>query len=69
MKRKIKIDGEACITCYACTQVCPTDALVKTEILPESGLYGLTYIPDKCNGCLECQSVCPVDAISVVFFL
>ena len=65
MRRIIIIDGNACITCYKCTVVCPTGALIKKEIVPETGVYGLEFIPDKCNGCLECVDVCPVDAIEI----
>jgi formate dehydrogenase iron-sulfur subunit len=41
----------------SCMDVCPTNAIVKTE-------YGTVFIqPDVCNGCRDCISACPYSAI------
>jgi formate dehydrogenase iron-sulfur subunit len=41
----------------ACMEVCPTDAIVRTE-------FGTVYIrPDVCNGCRDCIAACPYHVI------
>jgi formate dehydrogenase iron-sulfur subunit len=41
----------------ACMEVCPTNAIVRTE-------YDTVYIqPAVCNGCRDCMSACPYGAI------
>jgi formate dehydrogenase iron-sulfur subunit len=41
----------------ACMEVCPTDAIVRTE-------YDTVYIqPSSCNGCRDCISACPFGVI------
>ena len=52
------IDGEKCIACGACAQVCRFDA-VRTE----GGIYAVD--PLSCEGCGACAYVCPVGAISM----
>src|SRR5436190_2271104 len=41
----------------SCMQVCPTNAIVRTE-------FGTVYIrPEVCNGCRDCIAACPYDVI------
>ncbi|NLB27575.1 MAG: 4Fe-4S binding protein [Clostridiaceae bacterium] len=51
------IDGEECISCGACAEVCPTEAISEGEEF---------YIIDAelCIDCGACVEVCPVDCIS-----
>lgn len=48
----------ACISCGACVDTCPHDALFLGENQAE-------VIPDKCVDCGECIEVCPTNAISL----
>jgi dihydroorotate dehydrogenase subfamily 1 len=52
-----KIDGDKCILCNRCVNVCPYRALSREDD---------TIIVDqeKCFGCTLCQSICPKKAIS-----
>jgi len=41
----------------SCMEVCPTNAIVKTE-------FGTVFIrPEVCNGCRDCIAACPYDVI------
>jgi len=50
--------SSACISCGACVDACPSEALFLGETQAE-------VIPDKCVECGECVEVCPTDAISL----
>ncbi|MBU1880058.1 MAG: 4Fe-4S binding protein, partial [Chloroflexi bacterium] len=51
---KLTVDREACLQCYRCREVCPTDMLVYEN-------------PNDmaCVRCLECVRVCPTAAITI----
>ena len=43
----------------SCLQVCPTNAIIRTE-------FDTVYIqPDVCNGCRDCISACPYGVIEM----
>jgi formate dehydrogenase iron-sulfur subunit len=43
----------------SCMEVCPTDAIIKTE-------FDTVYIqPDVCNGCRDCIAACPYGVIEM----
>jgi formate dehydrogenase iron-sulfur subunit len=43
----------------SCLEVCPTDAIIRTE-------FDTVYIqPDVCNGCRNCVSACPYGVIEM----
>ncbi|MDI3547390.1 MAG: H+/Na+-translocating ferredoxin:NAD+ oxidoreductase subunit [Halanaerobiales bacterium] len=50
------IDGEECIGCEKCLEVCPFNAIRMNAGTAE-------IIADKCRNCHRCMSVCPVEAI------
>lgn len=54
------IDGDTCITCDRCIEVCPTRVF-------ERGADGIPVIarPDSCQTCFQCEAYCPVDALFV----
>lgn len=55
----IYINLEKCISCGACEDVCPFDAIKLT------GLYNKPVIdPNKCKQCLKCVDICPEEAIT-----
>jgi formate dehydrogenase iron-sulfur subunit len=52
--------SDVCKHCQhaSCMEVCPTDAIIRTE-------FDSVYIqPDVCNGCRNCIAACPYDVIS-----
>jgi L-aspartate semialdehyde sulfurtransferase ferredoxin len=58
---EIQIFREACISCGACDQACPTDVFrLDTENKPYVA-YG-----EDCQACFLCEFACPTDAIRVV---
>jgi uncharacterized protein (DUF362 family)/ferredoxin len=54
------INQEKCITCMACYQICPADAIIK-----EQKPVRLTVDERICIRCYCCHEVCPVGAISI----
>lgn len=52
--------SSACISCGACIDTCPHDALFM-------GATQAEVIPDKCIECGECIEVCPTSAITLPF--
>jgi len=51
------IDADECISCGACAEVCPEDAITEGE-----DAYQID--PEKCTDCGTCEDECPVDCIS-----
>ena len=49
--------SDACTTCGACKEVCPTEAI-------SAGADKYIIDPDTCIDCGLCTGECPVDAIS-----
>jgi UDP-glucose 4-epimerase len=49
--------GEACVSCGACLDVCPVEAISLTN--------GRAHIDDRCKGCGRCVAACPAGAISL----
>ncbi|MCF6153387.1 MAG: NADH-quinone oxidoreductase subunit NuoB [Candidatus Kuenenia stuttgartiensis] len=59
---RIKIDGEKCVQCNACVEVCPTNAYTWIE---EGGKRFLQLSHEKCIFCGACEDVCPSQAITI----
>jgi len=55
---KPKVDSSTCITCLACKEVCPVNAISDDG---DSALID----HDRCIGCGECTVACPTGAIEV----
>ncbi len=52
-----KIDAELCISCGACAEVCPEEAISEGE-------DAYVIDPELCIDCAACVDECPEDAIS-----
>lgn len=52
-----KIDADECISCGACAEVCPEDAISEGE-------EAYVIDPEKCTDCATCEDECQVGAIS-----
>ncbi|SHM81246.1 4Fe-4S dicluster domain-containing protein [Caldanaerovirga acetigignens] len=57
-RAKIGFIEEKCISCGACTALCPTAALCI-----DKGNWKLRFCSEKCSSCLLCVSSCPLGAI------
>lgn len=53
------VDDKKCISCGACIEICPVNAI-------NWGENGKARINDeKCIHCHSCESLCPVNAITI----
>ncbi|MDR2568070.1 MAG: 4Fe-4S binding protein [Mycoplasmataceae bacterium] len=57
---KVEVNQKQCISCGACTSVCPTEALYFDKD------YKIKYDSSKCTNCGACVKVCPVRAIKKI---
>lgn len=62
----IRVDGERCIACYECMDVCPQTRgrEFPVYVVGEDGIPRVAN-PDSCIGCLSCQVSCRAEAIRV----
>lgn len=61
--RPIVYDGDKCIGCNRCAEVCQVDVLVPS---PEKGRHPEVLYPGECYYCGSCVMECPVEgAISL----
>ncbi len=58
-----KIDKTICEWCDKCSEVCPYDAIIKTE---KDGKTVAMVNESTCKGCGMCLPVCPVNAIQLI---
>lgn len=60
--RKAQIDGERCLGCGACADICRFGAIGES---PSSNGAAVNYVVDplSCEGCGACVSACPADAV------
>lgn len=56
-----QVDKKKCISCGACQNVCPTEAILLPRKKAKAKVFG-----GKCVGCPNCSGVCPVDAITMI---
>lgn len=52
-------DQARCVSCGACTKVCPRDAIHIWK-----GCCAVVD-PDRCVGCRKCAKICPADCILI----
>lgn len=67
--RKIELTEAACVSCDACTPVCPTEALaVPTTAEQRTHSDSLPLLIDQplCYGCGRCVPVCPTEALTLL---
>ena len=57
-------DPKQCISCAACIQACPPNALTM-ETDPDSGVQTWTIFYGRCIYCARCEEVCPTGAIQL----
>lgn len=57
-------EHELCLTCAACTMVCPPNAIsIDTDV--EKGIRTWSIFYGRCIFCGRCEEVCPTGAISL----
>ena len=56
------VNGEDCIACNTCANVCPVDAI---EVREEDGI---SYANENCISCGACCLVCPTQCITIGSF-
>ncbi len=59
-KRYAQPNEHRCVSCGACTKVCPRDAIHIFR-----GCYALVDT-QACVGCKKCTKVCPADCIAIL---
>ncbi|MGB4595395.1 MAG: 4Fe-4S binding protein [Anaerolineaceae bacterium] len=55
-----QFDYSACISCFACVEICPMEALNQDEH------GGIKFAQERCIGCGLCIGVCPNEALELV---
>lgn len=58
MGTRAVVNAKDCISCNACSSVCPVDAI---EVREE----GFAFADDKCISCGACCLVCPTQCITI----
>ena len=58
-KKYAEVDFYRCVSCGACTKVCP-----KSAILIDRGCYAVVEA-EICVGCGKCKNTCPADCITL----
>ena len=59
---KIEIDGDKCIGCGGCANVCPARLI---QITDSKAVRVIEYFLQRCTYCGRCAEVCPEDAITM----
>ncbi len=62
VRKSVRRNEDVCISCGACTAICPTGAL---HI--ERPSMVVLFAPEKCSACGLCVNVCPPRAMEVNF--
>lgn len=63
---KVSLNKDWCKGCYICIEVCPTNALDKSNETNKKGIYTVDLANyEACTRCGLCQLGCPDFAITV----
>lgn len=60
---KFIINPDMCVSCEACKENCPAEAIVLWHDVDRASEY-CKIIESKCVQCGTCQDVCPMGAVS-----
>ncbi len=60
LESAVAVDRERCVSCGACTAVCPSGALAL-----DRNDWSLVFTPADCYACEVCLKACPVRAIAL----